>query len=603
MGAAGSTSSGGLVNSSTGEGKKKKKKEAEAEAEKRTGMTVFFGSQTGTAEGFARTLMEESNKHGFDVKVFDLESFSPESVSSLSSEHVAVFLMATYGEGEPTDNAVSFFKYITNKDEPPSLPSLRYTVFGLGNKQYEHFNRVGKLTDRKLQDLGASRVFDYGEGDDDANLEEDFDHWKAKINKSSNASESGTSTVVSKFKVVAVESASAYVSHREQPVRALSARISNAAPSSRHFFNSPRAIVSATRELRSGLGQGSTRHVELETGSVGLVYLTADNLAVLPENTTVAVEAVASAMGYDLDSVVNLTSSADEQQDFKLPFPVPCSVRDLLTLYLDLQGELKYATAKQLRSKLAADADLTYRELFEQLVSDERRPQFKAAVQRSHLSLGGLLTLQPPLFSRLSLEELLQVAQLIQPRYYTISLTQAASIALKENEDNKEAVTLFTGLCSGFLCGMPAQQSCRVFVRASSFRLPPSSEEREFQRAKGASVLFFGCQRRDTDFLYKDELEAFQQRGVLTSLYTAFSREGASKVYVQHLMLQDQVRVYLKQLVLEQGAYVYVCGATAMGADVMKAFTALLNDSEDAAHTYIKQMQETGRYVQELWSV
>lgn len=113
--------------------------------------------------------------------MFDLESFSPESVSSLSSEHVAVFLMATYGEGEPTDNAVSFFKYITNKDEPPSLPSLRYTVFGLGNKQYEHFNRVGKLTDRKLQDLGASRVFDYGEGDDDANLEEDFDHWKAKM--------------------------------------------------------------------------------------------------------------------------------------------------------------------------------------------------------------------------------------------------------------------------------------------------------------------------------------------------------------------------------------------------------------------------------------
>lgn len=38
-------------------------------------------------------------------------------------------------------------------------------------------------------------------------------------------------------------------------------------------------------------------------------------------------------------------------------------------------------------------------------------------------------------------------------------------------------------------------------------------QEREFQRATGASVLFFGCQRRDSDFLYQDELEAFQQRG------------------------------------------------------------------------------------------
>ena len=90
---------------------------------------------------------------------------------------------------------------------------------------------------------------------------------------------------------------------------------------------------------------------------------------------------------------------------------------------------------------------------------------------------------------------------------------------------------------------------------------------------------------------------------MLTQLHTAFSRESASKVYVQHLMLQDQVRVHLKQLVLEQGAYVYVCGATAMGADVMKAFIALLDEKEDVAHMYIKQMQEAGRYVQELWSV
>ena len=177
--------------------------------------------------------------------------------------------------------------------------------------------------------------------------------------------------------------------------------------------------ISATRELRSGLGQGSTRHVELETGSAGLVYLTADNLAVLPENSSAVVEAVAAAMGYHLDDVVDLTSSV-EQEEIKLPFPVPCSVRDLLALYVDLQGELKYATAKQLRGKLAGSADLTHRELFEQLVSDERRAHFKAAVQRSHLSLGGLLTLQPPLLTRLSLEELLQVAQLIQPRYYTI---------------------------------------------------------------------------------------------------------------------------------------------------------------------------------------
>ena len=62
-------------------------------------------------------------------------------------------------------------------------------------------------------------------------------------NKTQSASESCASTA-SKFKVLRVESASAYVPHVKQPVRALSSRIASAAPSSRHFFNSPRALIS-----------------------------------------------------------------------------------------------------------------------------------------------------------------------------------------------------------------------------------------------------------------------------------------------------------------------------------------------------------------------
>ena len=62
-------------------------------------------------------------------------------------------------------------------------------------------------------------------------------------NKTRSASEASASTA-SKFKVVAVESASAYVPHAKQPVRALSTRIASAASSSRHFFNSPRALIS-----------------------------------------------------------------------------------------------------------------------------------------------------------------------------------------------------------------------------------------------------------------------------------------------------------------------------------------------------------------------
>lgn len=42
-----------------------------------------------------------------------------------------------------------------------------FQVFGLGNKTYEHYNEIGKICDKKLEELGAERIFELGLGDDD----------------------------------------------------------------------------------------------------------------------------------------------------------------------------------------------------------------------------------------------------------------------------------------------------------------------------------------------------------------------------------------------------------------------------------------------------
>jgi NADPH-ferrihemoprotein reductase len=59
-----------------------------------------------------------------------------------------------------------------------SISDLKYAVFGLGNKTYEHFNAMAKFVDEKLHTLGGKRIHTLGLGDDDANLEDDFITWK-----------------------------------------------------------------------------------------------------------------------------------------------------------------------------------------------------------------------------------------------------------------------------------------------------------------------------------------------------------------------------------------------------------------------------------------
>lgn len=48
------------------------------------------------------------------------------------------------------------------------LRDLSFQVFGLGNKTYEHYNKVAIYVDKRLEELGATRVFELGLGDDDA---------------------------------------------------------------------------------------------------------------------------------------------------------------------------------------------------------------------------------------------------------------------------------------------------------------------------------------------------------------------------------------------------------------------------------------------------
>ena len=71
-------------------------------------VVIFYGSQTGTAEEFSKRLAKEATRHGLPAMTYDPEEVLDWDKLALLGEvqgSLAVFCVATHGEGDPTDNA------------------------------------------------------------------------------------------------------------------------------------------------------------------------------------------------------------------------------------------------------------------------------------------------------------------------------------------------------------------------------------------------------------------------------------------------------------------------------------------------------------------
>lgn len=158
---------------------------------------IFYGSQTGTAKGFASIISDEVKTLGIAAEVIDMKDYDPDDqlADECTNKSVCVFLVATYTDGTPTENAEWFCKWLEEASTDfrygkTYLKGLRYAVFGLGNSVYVgHYNTVGKNVDKWLWMLSGVRIMTRGEGDcnviksRNGSVQADFLAWKAKFLK------------------------------------------------------------------------------------------------------------------------------------------------------------------------------------------------------------------------------------------------------------------------------------------------------------------------------------------------------------------------------------------------------------------------------------
>jgi sulfite reductase (NADPH) flavoprotein alpha-component len=126
---------------------------------------------------------------------------------------------------------------------------------------------------------------------------------------------------------------------------------------------------------------------------------------------------------------------------------------------------------------------------------------------------------------------------------------------------------------------------------------------RKATKASGRAWLFFGHQHEASDFFYCDEFTEMLAGKTLTRLSTAWSRDGAAKVYVQDRMREAGPELWSW---LKDGAHVYVCGdAKRMAKDVEDALVDISAKAgqmnEAAVRDFIAELKVAGRYQADVY--
>ncbi|KAK9233883.1 hypothetical protein V1525DRAFT_436147 [Lipomyces kononenkoae] len=614
---------------------------------------VVYGSQTGTAEGFANALSKEgSQRFGLKTAVVDLSEVDVSFLRNLPEDIFVIFVMATYGEGEPTDNAIAFHQSVIElaesafHDKP--LQAFRYACFGLGNRAYEQFNATMRGMDKALQNLGAKRVGEAGEGDDGGSIEDDFMTWKESMWTDVSLALSLHETEMVYQPLFIVEELASSNNTSLLVEGKITAQSTNLIPivESRELFNS---------RHRSCL------HMEFDIDGTGMTYETGDHLAIWPVNSRLESDRFVSVFGLKnkLDICINIT--AIDPTTSRVPFPCPTTYEALVCSYMEICAPV----SRQLILSLAPFAPDDDSRAAAIAVGNSRQA-FNTRFTNNYYNIAqALQSLTPLPWDNVPFSLLLESIPKLQPRYYSISSSslvqpkQLSVTCVVESVITSDGAAVFKGLNTNYLLWLtskirPASINgidlleypitkirnntdgngtgpiyVPAYVRHSKFRLPKTTkrpiimvgpgtgvapfrafiQERDAQAKAGLpvgrTILFYGCRTPDEDFLYRHEwMEMTAHLGDNFTLVTAFSREGKEKTYVQHRLLENAD--IIGDLIVNEKANIYVCGdATHMAREVGSTFAQIIAAKRrvrlEEGKYALKAMKSRGAYQEDIW--
>ena len=377
--------------------------------------------------------------------------------------------------------------------------------------------------------------------------------------------------------------------------------------------------------MRSPLGR-SKRHIDIALPD-GMSYRTGDYLAVLPHNPIGVVMRTLKRFNLAADSQIVI--SKPESSITSLPVGYPVNAGELLFHYVELAQPVTRSQVAQLAAATQCPPEKN------ELSRLAEEGVYQREVLGKRVSLLDLLERYAS--CELGLAAFLEMLPPAKARQYSISsspLWNATRCTLTVAVVDAPALSgqgRYQGMASSYLANCSPGTRVAVAVRPSNEHFhPPASpetpmvmvcagtglapfrgfvQERAVQASNGQKVgpalLFFGCDHPDVDFLYRDELTAWEAAGVV-SLRPAFYKAPQGDVsFVQHRVWQD--RADLAEL-FRRGAHVYVCGdgkrmAPAVRDTFVRIYQEAVGVTAEAAEAWVDRVErETGRYVSDVFA-
>ena len=372
------------------------------------------------------------------------------------------------------------------------------------------------------------------------------------------------------------------------------------------------ALLTENRMLTQPGSAKETRHFVVSLAGSGLHYKAGDSLGVFPSNRTEEVAEIIQRLGATGDELV-------APQALKLPAPMP--LRDVLTHKVALAGPPR-RLIETLAAKATAPAEQA--KLTALLAPESKEALVAFLDDREFVDL---LAEFPS--AKLTPQEFVDHQRRLMPRLYSIASSSRVhpqeihlTVAVVRYQTNGRARA---GVCSTFLAdrALVGSTPTPVFVSNSHFGPPEDGakdcimigpgtgiapfraflQDRVATGATGRNWLFFGDQKRATDFLYEDEWQNYLAQGQLARLDTAFSRDQSAKIYVQDRMRENAAALWQW---LQGGASFFVCGdAKRMAKDVDLALHEIIaaqgNLTPAAAADYVKQLKKDKRYQRDVY--